>query len=204
MRKINFAKITWISCLFLALTIILIMVMDYKIHYQYLEQTHLYFYECSGNLCVSEIKDDNKLLYSYYDCNFKTCPAYKKNLGDNYVLLEQNNKLILFDYRKNKIISNEYENYHFITEKYIIVTNKNKQGIIDNNGKIIVTPNYDEIGYKNGESISGYNFSWIIVKKNNQYGIISYTDGSIIEEIKYTEADINKLLEILKSASNSR
>ena len=35
-KKINFARVTWVVCLFLFLIIVLLMIMDYKINYQYL------------------------------------------------------------------------------------------------------------------------------------------------------------------------
>ena len=34
-KEINIARIVWVSCIFLLLITILIMVMDYKINYQY-------------------------------------------------------------------------------------------------------------------------------------------------------------------------
>ena len=49
--------------------------MNYKINYEYLIHNHLYFYECEdNNLCVSEVKDNNKLIFSIIDCGYETCP----------------------------------------------------------------------------------------------------------------------------------
>ena len=58
---------------------------------------------------------------------------------------------------------------------------------------------YDEIGYRYNGYISGYDLSRVIVKNDNLYGIISYKDGNIIETIKYSEEEINTLLEMLNS-----
>ena len=66
MKKHNFGRILWVTSLFLLLIEILLMVMDYKINYQYLTKNELYFYECEGNLCVSEAQEKKNLIYSKY------------------------------------------------------------------------------------------------------------------------------------------
>ena len=59
MKKINFAKISWVSSIFIILIIILIAVMHYKIYYQYKIKNIIYFYDCDGTLCATEVKNDN-------------------------------------------------------------------------------------------------------------------------------------------------
>lgn len=198
MKKVNFARIIWVVCLFSVLIVVLIMVVDYKIHYQYLSVQKLYFYECSGNLCVTEVEEDNKLMFSYYDCGYEECPVYKKNIEDSYVLLEQDKTSILYDYRQGKVISREYENYQFLSDDYIIVTLNGKQGIIDLNNNVTVDVFYDELGIKQGEYLLGYNLSYILAKKEGKYGIISFKDGSILEDFQYSEDQLEQLLEQLK------
>ena len=95
-RKINVARIVWVGCLFLLLIIILLMVMDYKINYQYLEKNYLYFYECDTEMCVTSVKDKEKILFSSYDCGYEDCPDYKRNVFDDYVLLNKGNEYILY------------------------------------------------------------------------------------------------------------
>lgn len=203
MKKINIAKVIWISSVFLALIVILIMVMDYKIHYQYLTKNQIYFYECSGNLCVSEVKDDSHLLYSTFECGYEECPAFKKELDDTYVLLEQNNTYILYNYRNNIIISKDYEDYLFINNQYIIVTKDGKQGIIDIDNHIILEPTYNQIGYFQDDYLIGYNLNYIITKKDDKYGIISYKTGKIVEPFNYSEDEINQLLEKIKNENSN-
>ena len=198
MKKINIPRIIWISSIYILLIIVLLSVMKYKINYEYLSKNYLYFYECENNLCVSQIKE-NHLIYSEYECGFEECPEYLKQIDDtNYVILSKDNKYILYNYRENKIISDDYENYEIFNNNYIIVEANNKMGIIDFNNKILVGIIYDEIGYRKNEYLSGYNLNNILVKKDNLYGIISYKNGEVIEEIKYKEEEINKLLEHLK------
>ncbi len=198
MKKINIARIVWIIALFLLLIVILLMVIDYKIHYQYLVHNQLYFYECNGELCVSESEDNSKLRFSIYDCGYEECPVYSNNIEDQYAILKEPTTAILYDYRNASVISSEYEEYQFINSNYIIVTLNGKQGVIDINNNLTVDLEYEKIGYQTDDFLSGYNFSAIIAKKDNQYGIISYKNGNVIEEFKYKEEDINTLLEVLK------
>lgn len=203
MKKVNFARVTWITCTFLGLIIILIMVMDYKIHYQYLTKNQLYFYECDTNLCVTEVKDDSKLMYSYYDCGYDFCPTYKKNIEDDYVLLEKRGGNILYDYRKGTIISQEYNDYQFLSSKYILVTKNSLQGMINLKNEIMINPNYQQLGIPQEDYISGYNYNSIIAKKDNKYGIISIKGEEVIEEFKYTEEELEQLIQLLKESTST-
>ena len=148
-RKINYARIVWIVCLFLLLIVILLMVMDYKINYEYLSSNRLYFYECSGEVCVMDVLDDEKILFSSYDCGYDSCPVYKKVISDDYALLQDGNKNILYQYKKGVVVSDKYKTYEFIDSSYIIVLKNGLYGIIDINGKAIVVPTYHEIGLHN-------------------------------------------------------
>lgn len=195
LKKIS--RITWITSLFLILIITLILIAHYKINYEYLNYNYLYFYECDSNLCMSSVKDNNKLIYSEYKCGYDVCPSYLKKVKDDYVLLEKDKEYILYNYRTSSIISSDYEDYEFINSNYIIVTLNKKKGIINLKNEKITEIIYDDIGIKNNEYLSGYNLSNIIVKKENLYGIISFKTGEIVEEIKYSDNELNYLLENL-------
>lgn len=202
MKKRNIAKFIWITAIFLELIVILIMIIDYKIHYQYLIKNKLYFYECTGALCVTEVEDNDHLLYSTYDCNYETCPTYKKELDDTYALLEENSNNLLYNYRTGEIISKEYDDYQFINNQNVIVTRNNKKGIINLENKLLVETIYDELGYDQNGYLSGYNLNLIIAKKNDNYGIISYKTGEVIEPITETSENIDKLLAIINEKEN--
>ncbi len=198
MKKINVARVVWIVCLFLLLIVILLMVMDYKINYQYLNHNYIYFYECSGNLCVSTIEDNQKLLFSAYDCGYDDCPSYKKDISDDYVLLEGNDGNILYQYRKNMVVSKDYDDYEFIDNHYIIVKTHGLYGVIDLDNTVVIKPVYDEIGIHSNGYLTGYNINSIIVKKNDKYGLLSYKDGKMIEEFLYTDENLEELVAFLK------
>ena len=198
MKKVGWSRFFLVGSIFLFLIVVLLMVMDYKINYQYLLDKKLYFYECDSNLCVLEVKSDNYLLYSEYDCGDENCPIYKQNLEEDYVLLTKDEKTILYNYRTGKVISQDYEEYLFFQSNYIIVTLNGFQGVIDLNNQLLVPLQYHQIGYYANEYLSGYNLQNIIVKKDDKYGIISYKTGEVIEKIEVTGENINILLEKLK------
>lgn len=199
MKRVNFPRIVWVSCLFLLLIVILVMVIDYKVHYEYLTEKVLYFYECSGELCVSEIMEEDKLLFSSYSCG-EECPFYKQKLEDDYVLLEQEDKLILYDYREGRVISDKYLDYFFLDSENIIVTLKDKKGIINLEGIEVVPLVYQEIGAFVDGNFSGYTATMVIVKKDDKYGILNFKSKEIVEDIKYDEENLGDLLEMLRTS----
>lgn len=198
-RKLNIPRIIWVTCLFLFLIIVLLMVMDYKINFQYLVHNYLYFYECDDNLCVTEVADDTKKLFVSYDCGYEKCPEYKKRISDSYALLEQNEVKMLYNYKKDAMISKDYDEYEVIDNSYIIVKKNNLYGIINTSNEEIVKPQYDAIGkYNENNYLTGYNSESIIARKNEKYGLISYRTGKLIEEFKYTEETLEQLTNIMK------
>ncbi|MEE3342950.1 MAG: hypothetical protein VZS44_02550 [Bacilli bacterium] len=196
-KKINIARISWVTSIFLILILILHLVITYKVNYEYYNDVNqkLYFYDCDGSLCTSTTKDKNKTSYSYYDCWYSKCPKYKKIIYDDYVLLEEDKKsFVLFNYKSGTTISSNYSEYIFINNEYIIVKKGKKYGVIDINDNVTVSVNYDEIGYIDKNILKGYNTSNILAKKNKKYGIISFKDGKIIEDFTYNEDEVDLLI----------
>ena len=198
MKKINIARKVWILSIFLILIVILIAIIDYKVHFEYLANNSLYFYDCSGNLCVTEVKNDNHLLYSKYQCGYEECPIFKSELDDNKVLLENDDKTILFDYRLGNVISSDYDNYQILNSNFLIVTRNQMQGIIDIDNNQTVAVNYDQLGIIREDYLTGYNLNAIIAKKNEKYGVISIKDGTIIQEFVHEETELENLLQFLQ------
>lgn len=195
---IKWSRVVWIVCLFLELIVILLMVMDYKINYQYSNMSKkLYFYECDNDLCTTEVSDRSKKLYSTYDCWYNTCPVYKGIINDDYALLKEENGLVLFNYKTGNVVTSGYDSYTFINQEYIIVEKTERYGIIDYNDNVVVKTIYDQLGYSDGDVLKGYNTNNIIAKKNLKYGIISFKDGSIVEKFVYDDNNISKLKEII-------
>ena len=200
-RKINFPRIVWVTSIFALLITILIMVMDYKINYQYSNEdtNKIYFYDCNGEVCTTRTKNKKKKSYSEYKC-YTTCPEYKGLINEDYAILKSNDGNILYNYKLGLTIAENYTEYKFINNEYIIATKNKLEGVIDLNNNITVNTEYNQIGYYKNKNLIGYNTDSIIVKKDNVYGIINYKNGNIVEEIKYKETDIKKLLDIIENS----
>ena len=192
-KKINFPKIIWITSIFALLIVILIMVMDYKINYEYSNSGNnkIYFYNCEGEICTSS-KKLNKELYSEYIC-YTACPQYKGTINEDYALLKNENGYILYNYKEGLKIAEDYNEYKFLNDQYIIVTKNNKEGVIDSNHNITLEVKYTQIGYYKNSKLTGYNTKDVIVKSDNVYGILNYKTGEVVEEIKYKENEVDKL-----------
>ncbi len=201
MKKVNMPKIIWISSIFALLITILIMVMDYKINYQYSsdDTNKIYFYNCDGEVCTTRTKNKKKKAYSEYDC-YTICPTYKGTINDDYSLLKDTNGFILYNYKLGIKITEGYEEYKFINKQYIIVTANKLEGVIDLNNNITVNTEYNQIGYYKNKELIGYNTDNIIVKKDNVYGIVNYKTGMLVEPVKYKESEIKKLLDIIENS----
>ena len=199
-KKINKARVVWVIGLFALLIVILLMIMDYKINYQYSNSDYkLYFYKCNGKVCTTNTKSKNKKLYSEYECH-SSCPEYKGTLNKDYAILKEEIGYILYNYKLGIKITEGYDNYIFINNKYIIVEKDKQQGVIDIDNNITISPEYTEIGYYKNNNLLGYNSNNIIAKKDDTYGILNYKTGDLVEEFKYKENNINKLLDIIKKS----
>lgn len=199
-RKINFPRIIWITGVFLILIVILLMVIDYKVNYEYLKKNTLYLYDCSGTVCTSQVdsgfsKDE---LFSKYECGYETCPEIKKVLDETYLILQKDKLNILYNYKTGKNICDTYEDYYVINEKYFIVTLNGYKGIIDKNNNILVSISYQDLGYLQNDALTGYSIDKIIAKKDDKYGIISIKTEEIIEKINHSEDDVKELINSIK------
>ena len=198
-EKINIARTIWILSIFALLIVILLMVMDYKINYQYSSENFIYFYKCSDKVCTTNTKNNKKKAYSKYEC-YNICPTYKKTINNDYALLKDDTGYILYNYKLGIKIAEGYDNYVFITDKYIIIEKNKLEGVIDTDNNIIISPEYTKIGYYKNDTLIGYNQESIITKKEDVYGILNYKDGSLVEEFTHKESEINKLLDIIKTS----
>lgn len=199
MKKINWAKFIWVSAIFLELVVILVMVMDYKIHYQNKKNNQIYFYENEGLLNVTEVANDDYLMYSIYDCGYEECPTLKAEIGDSHVVLVKDNNNILFNYKEGKVISDGYDDYKVLSNNYVIVVKNELQGLIDSNNKLKIGVKYDELGSKGADTILGYNLNYILVRDKDKYGIVSIKDGTVVEPIEHNVIELEDLLRMISN-----
>lgn len=167
MKNNKIYKIVWVSGIYLFLILVLILVVEYKVKWEGRDlYKYLYFYDCSGRLCSTDMRPSE--YYSKYLCK-KTCPRIKNIIDDNVILLEGINNGAIYNYKEGKIINDNYVSYDILSQDKFIVSNGNKKGIIDIDGKVILDFSYDDI-------LSGDN-NYIKIKNNNLWGIRSIDDN---------------------------
>ena len=143
-KKTRIWKFIWILGVYSILTTILYLVILYKVKWEDRDfNTYLYFYNCNNNICSSITKP--KQYYNKIVCENHQCP-YISSFSDNILILTNNNKSWLYDYKSGSIYNDNYIDYKLFKDKFFIVTDQNlKQGIIDKEGKVVVQIKYDKI-----------------------------------------------------------
>lgn len=165
MKSSKVWKIIWVVGIYSILFTILYLVVLYKVEWEDKDlNTYLYFYDCSKNLCTSITRVDD--YYSKIMCDDDNCPYIKEVISNN-VILEKNNKSFIYDYINDRIVHDDYVNYRYLEDSFYVVTDdENMQGIINERGEIIISPQYDYI--------DDYHNNFVSYKKENLYGIDNY------------------------------
>ena len=223
MKKINWWKLVWILGIYIILGIILYLVIEYKVKWESIDTNkYLYFYDCDNKLCTSTTKVDS--YYSRY--TYKKNSPYVVNYNEDTVIINDNDKYLVYDYKNDKVVNDSYDWYEYLSYNdtvYLIVKDNNKMGIIDEDGKAIVNNVYDSIvplgkmlkvrndnlyglldndfnSYLDIEyqyvSVNGEN---VIIEKDNTYSLLSFSKEVIGSDYLYiTRADDNNYLVIDK------
>lgn len=203
MKKINVAKIVWISGVFLTLIAILYVVVVYKVKYESQSNTdYLYFYNCSATagkkeLCTTINKNfiaNDELIYSKYKCPKKICPTMDRSVGLNMVVLSQKNKdtKILYDYINERLLLDNYKDYYPLYNNseltnIIFISKDNKFGLLNTSIDVVLKPEYESLGQIVGNEVKYYNYEsdYIVASKNKKYGAIKLSDYKNKIEFKY-------------------
>ena len=145
MKKINWWKLVWVLGIYIILGLILYLVIEYKVKWESLDTNkYLYFYDCDNKLCTSTTKVGS--YYSRY--TYKKDSPYIVNYDDDTVIINDNGKYLVYDYKNDKVVSDSYDWYEYLSynnNTYFIMRGNNKVGIIDNQGSVIVNNIYDNI-----------------------------------------------------------
>jgi len=205
MKKINY-KTVWVTGIFLTLIVILLMIMTYKIKYEdAIYYKYLYFYNCDNNICSTTREDDivdKSTIYSVYKYR-KNTPTFTQ-LGNNYIQINDNQEVVLYEYVKGNTITRKYLSYDLIDidNPLFIVKNKNDMyGIIDTTGEVRVDFAYHGIkkSYNNSTIVANYDSKYGIITLDGQTAILNfeYDDIYIFDDIIITIKD--NVLNILDS-----
>jgi len=131
--------------------------------------------------------DNTKTTVGSYNCKSDDCEVYNNtsisNLyEDKYIILKENEKVFIYDFTLNKVVSNLYDEISYeLNGIYYIVKDNDKYGIISKSGIEIVTPTYDEILSDNMYD------SYIKIGNNKLYGVLDIDNGNVIIDTKYED-----------------
>lgn len=181
MKKINWWKLVWVLGIYIILGLILYLVIEYKVKWESLDTNkYLYFYDCDNKLCTSTTNVGN--YYSRY--TYKKNSPYIVNYDDDTVIINDNGKYLVYDYKNDKVVSDSYDWYEYLYYNdgvYFIVKSNNKTGIIDEQGSVVVNNIYDSI------VLSG---KMLKVRNDNLYGLLD-SDFNNYLDIEYQYVEVN-------------
>ncbi len=91
-----------------------------------------------------------------------------------YFFVEKKNKKIIFSIETGeKLFSTDYDQVESLTSDLFIVTKKNKKGLINKQGKVVLAPEYDAlIPYGKGQ---------LSLLKEKKFGLYDFISGEIIK-----------------------
>ena len=141
----------------------------------------------------------DKVVISSYDCKKDDCEVYSNSsfesiYDEKFILIKENNKVFVYDFIANEVISDDYDDIINVFNDYFIVKNNNKLGLISKSGISIIKPVYDKL-----ELDSIYD-SYLKVKNNNLYGVVDLDNGELLIDTKYKDINITdaKYYSVLK------
>ncbi|MBR2744212.1 MAG: WG repeat-containing protein [Clostridia bacterium] len=157
--------------------------------------------DADGNLGVASYTDANKESSYVASCKYSEI-EFNEGTNTFYVITSNDSqKGILYVNTKNqeveKNMNTQYEDIKVATNdfNYFIVKQSSKYGVIDNEGKIVIPIQFDEIGVKE-ESYSDLTCKYILnnkyvpVKSNGMWGLYSI-DGNKLIEPQYADIGCN-------------
>ena len=174
MKNNSLWRVIWILGIYVVLVSILYLVIIYKVKWENKDlNKYLYFYNCSGQICTSDISQNN--FYSKIVCEDNKCP-YIENINDDLLILSNENKAYLYNYLTGKIISDKYLEYKSLNNNYYIVRNNdNQEGIIDQEANIVIDFQDNVIADYNGYYLT-------YINSNNKYQIKNINTGEIFNK----------------------
>lgn len=139
------------------------------------------------NDSINFIDKNSNTVYTY-KCMHSNCNEAKVNYNGfedlkdiKTMLIEDDSKYVLYNYKKGIIVSSYYEKIDIVKEndntKYFIYKNYGLYGILNPDGTVKIDPQYHMLYLDNYNTISNY---VLFSKEDGKKGIIDYTNNSII------------------------
>ena len=162
-------------------------------------ENKIYYYELKNNSLT--LLANGKII-NFYNCD-NECSVYENYFDNGKILLQENNKIYLYDLVKGSKLSSDYENVYFIKDEnekvnYLLVKNGQYYGIINMSGSVTVNLNYKELGKIDGVNVTNLNVKedYITALSDNNYGLISLSNGKGVIDFQYENITIknNKII----------
>ena len=160
-------------------------------------ENKIYYYELKNNSLTLLA---NGKIVNFYNCD-NECTVYENYFDNGKILLQENNKIYLYDLVKGSKLSSDYENVYFIKDEndkvnYLLVKNGQYYGIINMSGSVNL--NYKELGKIDGVNVTNLNVKedYITALSDNKYGLISLSNGKGVIDFQYENITIknNKII----------
>lgn len=143
--------------------------------------------------------DSTKSIIRTYNCKKDDCMVYVSNsfntLYDNrFVILNEMEKVFIYDFSLDKVVSNLYDEFVSVYEDYYVVKSEAKYGLITKSGVEVVSADYDLLDFDKKYE------SYIKVLKDDLYGVLDLDNGNLVIDTKYKDINIcdTKYFSILK------
>lgn len=152
-----------------------------------------YYYKVDNN---SIMLLSNDKIVNFYNCNGE-CSVYENYFVNGRLLLNDNEKIYLYDLVKGSKLSQEYDKLYFVkddsTVKYFVVNNGSLYGVMDLNGNVTVNLNYEELGSIKEDAVSNFDVAndLISAKSNGLYGVVSLSNGKGVIDFQYDDIKIS-------------
>lgn len=152
-----------------------------------------YYYKVDNN---SIMLLSNDKIVNFYNCNGE-CSVYENYFVNGRLLLNDNEKIYLYDLVKGSKLSQEYDKLYFVkddsTVKYFVVNNGSLYGVMDLNGNVTVNLNYEELGSIKEDAVSNFDVAndLISAKSNGLYGVVSLSNGKGVIDFQYNDIKIS-------------
>lgn len=152
-----------------------------------------YYYKVDNNSIM--LLSNNKIV-NFYNCNGE-CSVYENYFVNGRLLLNDNEKIYLYDLVKGSKLSQEYDKLYFVkddsTVKYFVVNNGSLYGVMDLSGNVTVNLNYEDLGSIKEDAVSNFDVAndLISAKSNGLYGVVSLSNGKGVIDFQYDDIKIS-------------
>lgn len=152
-----------------------------------------YYYKVDNN---SIMLLSNDKIVNFYNCNGE-CSVYENYFVNGRLLLNDNEKIYLYDLVKGSKLSQEYDKLYFVkddsTVKYFVVNNGSLYGVMDLSGNVTINLNYEELGSIKEDAVSNFDVAndLISAKSNGLYGVVSLSNGKGVIDFQYDDIKIS-------------